>query len=609
MSKNNPRNSLFSRVFKLLLMSTIALSFLYIIDSLIFRSFYHPLTYVYRSSSWLICKTSSFDCKKGYNNNNLENSQQGSSMVVSSQHLASQVGAQVLKDGGNAIDAAVAVGYALAVTDPCCGNLGGGGFMLLHLADGTETFINFRETAPEKASFDMYLDQQGNLIKGLSTDGYLAAGIPGTVKGLNYALNKYGTMSREQVIKPAIALAEKGFMLQQGDIDILHAGKKKLLQPNVAKIFLQDGNKTWKAGDTLFQPDLAKTLGLIAQSETDAFYQGEIAQKIVAASQQNNGIFSLSDFANYQVTEYEPVKCDYRGYQITSSPPPGGGTTLCQMLNILSGYNLQELGWRTPESLHQMFSAMLFAFADRNRYLGDPDFVDNPVDQLLSDEYTASIQQKITDKAINPGSVYTTNIEQEGTNTTHYSVVDKAGNAVAVTYTINSLFGAGVIAPGTGFLLNNEMDDFTTKLGKGNQFGLRQGEANLIEPGKRPLSSMSPTIVTKNGQVHLVTGSPGGSTILTTVLQVITNVIDYDMNLSGAVNIQRLHYQGFPNLVFSEPFALDSKTFVALWDKGYKVVPFPFWGAAESIYIDSQTKEKIGASDFRRSLGKASTSN
>ncbi len=489
-------------------------------------------------------------------------------VVVSTQKEASLVGLEILKDGGNAIDAAVAVGYALAVSDPCCGNLGGGGFMLIHLADGIETFIDFRETAPRKATADMYLDETGDLIEDLSTDGYLAVGVPGTVKGLNYALDKYGTMQRKQVINPAIELAANGFQLQPGDIDIFQAGKKRLLQPNVASIFLQD-NKTYQAGDTLIQPDLANTLSLIAEDE-NAFYQGEIAKKIVAASEENNGILSLEDFANYQVSEYEPVSCDYRGYEVISAPPPGGGTTVCQMLNILSGYDLKELGWKTPQSLHPIFSSMLFAFGDRNRYLGDPHFVDNPIDKLLSPEYAATLRDKIAFAAIPPESVYSTDVQAEGTNTTHYSVVDKEGNAVAVTYTINSYFGAGVIAPETGFLLNNEMDDFTTKLGEVNQFGLRQGKANLIEPGKRPLSSMSPTIVTHDGQVYLVTGSPGGSTIPTTVLQIITNAIDYGMNLSDAVNTPRLHYQGIPNRVVSEPQAINPETSRGLKLRGYE---------------------------------------
>ncbi|PSB07659.1 gamma-glutamyltransferase [Pleurocapsa sp. CCALA 161] len=525
-------------------------------------------------------------------------------VVVSTQQDASAVGLEVLQDGGNAIDAAVAVGYALAVTDPCCGNLGGGGFMLIHLADGNEAFINFRETAPLKADSKMYLDERGKLRENLSTDGYLAVGVPGTVKGLNYALEQYGTMELKQVIEPAIDLAEHGFVLQAGDVDIFEAGKEKLLQPNVAKIFLQDDQKTYQVGDVLIQSDLANTLKALSQEGTEAFYQGEIAQKVVAASQKNKGILSLKDFSSYQVAEYEPISCNYRGYRVASSPPPGGGTTVCQMLNILSGYNLKELGWHTPQSLHHMFSSMLFAFGDRNRYLGDPDFVDNPTNKLLSAEYAASLREKIAFEALDPESVFSTDVPQEGTNTTHYSVVDKEGNAVAVTYTINSYFGAGVVAPGTGFLLNNEMDDFTTKLGSSNQFGLRQGSANLIEPGKRPLSSMSPTIVSKDGQVYLVTGSPGGSTIPTTVLQVITNVIDYGMNIADAVNSPRVHYQGLPNQVVAEAHAITPETFRGLKIRGYSTMPFMPWGAAESILVHGD-KTMIGVNDIRKPAGKA----
>ena len=524
-------------------------------------------------------------------------------VVVSTQKEASEIGLQVLKDGGNAIDAAVAVGYGLAVSDPCCGNLGGGGFMLIRLADGRKTFINFRETAPGDATKDMYLDEAGNIVEGLSTKGYLAVGVPGTVKGLDYALTKYGTMSRDRLMKPAIALARNGFVLQQGDVNIFEAGKKRLSESNVAEIFLKDG-EVYQPGDILIQQDLANTLSLIAQQGTDAFYQGEIAQRVVTASQANNGILSLEDFANYQVSEYQPVSCNYRGYQVISSPPPGGGTTVCQMLNILSGYDLKAMGWKTSVSLHHIFASMLLAFGDRNRYLGDPDFVDNPLDRLLSREYAANLREKIAYQAIAPESVYN-NIHQEGTNTTHYSVVDKQGNAVAVTYTINSYFGAGVIAPDTGFLLNNEMDDFTSKLGEANQFGLRQGATNLIEPGKRPLSSMSPTIVTKDGKLFLVTGSPGGSTIPTTVVQVITNAIDYGLNINDAVNKPRLHYQGFPDRIISEPNAIDSKTIRGLRLRGYKIVPFRTWGAAESILVNPETGLLEGVNDLRKPAGKA----
>ena len=526
-------------------------------------------------------------------------------VVVSTSRDASIVGLEVLKDGGNAIDAAVAVGYALAVTDPCCGNLGGGGFMTIRFADGEETFINFRETAPLKSTADMYLDEEGNIVDELSTRGYLAVGVPGTVKGLNYALEKYGTMSRERVITPAIELASEGYTLQQGDVDIFEAGKDRLEEPETAKIFLDNGNVR-QVGDVLQQPELAATLEQLIP-EGDAFYQGDIAKKIVAASEANGGILSLDDFATYEVDEYEPVTCDYRGYKVITSPPPGGGTTLCQMLTILSGYDLQQTGWRTTESLHYILSSMLWAFGDRNSYLGDPDFVDNPVDRLLSDEYAESIRQQIpANQAIPPEKVYDNEVQSEGTNTTHYSVIDSEGLAVAVTYTINSYFGAGVVAPGTGFLLNNEMDDFTAKVGVANQFGLKQGSTNIIEPGKRPLSSMSPTIVTKDDEVFLITGTPGGSTIPTTVLQVITSVIDYQKSLTEAVNYSRFHYQGFPNQVMAECDAIEPQAIRGLRLKGYNVIPSQReWGGAESIIVNPETNLLEGVNDIRKPAGAA----
>ena len=526
--------------------------------------------------------------------------------VVTTSRDASVVGLEVLKEGGNAIDAAVAVGYALAVTDPCCGNLGGGGFMTIRFADGEETFINFRETAPLSATADMYLDERGNIVDDLSTKGYLAVGVPGTVKGLNYALDKYGTMSRERVITPAIELASKGYTLQQGDIDIFEAGKSRLEEAETAKIFLDENKKVREVGDVLKQPELAATLQQLIP-EGDAFYRGEIAQKVVAASEANGGILSLEDFATYDVDEYAPISCNYRGYKVISSAPPGGGTTLCQMLNILSGYDLQQSGWRTTESLHHILSAMLFAFGDRNSYLGDPEFVDNPLERLLSDEYAESIRQQIpANRAIPPEQVYEREIQSEGTNTTHYSVIDEEGNAVAVTYTINSYFGAGVVAPGTGFILNNEMDDFTAKVGVANQFGLKQGSTNIIEPGKRPLSSMSPTIVTKDDKVFLITGTPGGSTIPTTVLQVITSVIDYQKSLAEAVNTPRFHYQGFPEQVMTEDNAIPARAIRGLRLKGYKVDPSDRqWGGAESIMVNPNTNLLEGVNDIRKPAGAA----
>ena len=566
------------------------------------KSIYHPLIYGYRSISWLICqKTSSVNC---HSNRLLPQQVSGNQgVVVTSQHKATEIGLNILKQGGNAIDAAVAVGYALAVSDPCCGNIGGGGFMLIRRSNGEEVFINFREKAPLLAHSKMYLNDEGNIIKDLSKNGYLAVAVPGSVKGLNYALSTYGTMDLSTVMKPAIELATQGFRLQPGDVEILKAGEAKFKDSHVKSIFLNHQNKSLKVGDLLIQKNLAKTLQLIANSEGKEFYQGEIAQKIVQASNENGGILTQEDFAQYQIEERAPIKCNYRGYEVISSPPPGGGTTLCQMLNILSGYQFLQLNHNSLKSTHLMLSAMFLAYNDRNIYLGDPNFVDIPLEKLLSQEYANKLRQQIQNKAISPGKRSSRNVS-EGINTTHYSIIDREGNAVAVTYTINSYFGAGVMAKDTGFFLNNEMNDFTTKLGVPNQFGLVQGNANKIEPMKHPLSSMSPTIVTKNGEIFLITGSPGGSTIPTTVLQVIVNMIDYKMSLAQALSAPKFHYQGFPPVVITEPFAFKSKTYQQLWQKGYRVIPFPSWGAAASIQMN-QSRHLLGVSDPRKSAGKS----
>jgi gamma-glutamyltranspeptidase/glutathione hydrolase len=528
-------------------------------------------------------------------------------IVVTTQHEASQIGLSILKQGGNAIDAAVAVGYALAVSDPCCGNIGGGGFMLIRFANGRQTFLNFREKAPLAATANLYLDSQGKVIPGLSTKGYRAVAVPGTVKGLETALKQYGTMPRQKLIAPAIALAEKGFILRQGDVEFLNEGIPKLKdQPNMAQIFLKSGTVPYKVGDRWVQKNLAQTLKLISRQGSDAFYQGAIATKLVTASQKNGGILTKADLARYQVVETQPLSCTYRGYEVLSSPPPGGGTTLCQMLNILEGYPLKKLGLRSKESLHDLFSAMLFAYSDRNTYLGDPAFVENPVDRLLSKGYAATIRAKIPpDRAIPPESVYSGAPVPEGTHTTHYSILDREGNSVAVTYTLNTHFGAAVMAGDTGFVLNNEMDDFTAKPGVPNTFGLVQGKTNAIAPGKQPLSSMSPTIVTKDGKVVLITGSPGGSTIPTTVLQVITNVIDYGMTIHEAVSAPRIHYQGLPNQVGAEPNALRPLVMLNLSKMGYQITTRSRWGAAASVWVDPKTGLKWGDNDNRRSAGQA----
>jgi gamma-glutamyltranspeptidase/glutathione hydrolase len=524
-------------------------------------------------------------------------------MVVSEQRLASQIGVDILRAGGNAVDAAVAVGYALAVVNPCCGNIGGGGFMTIHLTNGQNIFLNFREKAPLAATPNMYLDKQGNVIPDKSTTGYAAVAVPGTVLGLDTALEKYGTMTRAQVMAPAIKLAEQGFVLTAADAKLLIAKATDFKQQiNVAKIFLKNG-QAYQAGDRLIQADLANTLKQIAITGPDVFYKGPIAQKIVAASQTQGGLLTLKDFADYNVTELKPIQCSYRGYTIISAPPPSsGGVIQCEMLNILEGYPLHDLGYQSPQSVHYIVEAMRYAFADRNEKLGDPVFVNNPVQQLISKTYAKQLRNKIAATPV--GVIKNNNLQlHEQTDTTHYSVVDRKGNAVAVTYTLNGFFGARVIAGDTGFFLNDEMDDFTTKPGSTNKFNVVQGTANAIAPGKRPLSSMAPTIVLKNKKLFMVLGSPGGPRIITTNLLTILNVIDYDMNIQQAIDAPRFHHQWLPDVIYTEPDTFSATTLQALTVMGYRFMPQTTWGAEEAILLDGGTL--YGANDKRRPAGAA----
>ncbi|MDB6085736.1 MAG: gamma-glutamyltransferase [Gammaproteobacteria bacterium] len=517
-------------------------------------------------------------------------------MVVSAQHVASDVGAAVLRDGGNAIDAAVAVGYALAVTHPCCGNLGGGGFMTIHLATGKNTFINFREKAPQAARADMYLDPRGNIIADESLTGYLAVGVPGTVMGLETAREKYGTLPRETLLRPAIRLAAQGFVLTRGDVDVLDGGTDAFRrEPNVAAIFLNHGSP-FKPGERLVQPQLAAALEAISSGGAQAFYHGAIAETIAAESKAHGGLVTTADFAAYTVTESPPVSCPYRGYTVLSAPPPSsGGVILCEMLRILAGYDLHALGFHSSRSVHYMAEAMRYAYRDRNRYLGDPEFVDNPVDRLISDANAAAIRSRIAANRATPSA--TLGVDEgpaEHAMTTHYSIVDRMGNAVSVTFTINDDFGAKVIAANTGFFLNDEMDDFTAKPGMPNLFGLVQGKTNAIAAGKRPLSSMTPTIVLKDGRPVLVMGTPGGSRIITTVLEIIVNVIDHGMTLQEAVDAPRLHHQWLPDTLAAEPFALSADTTAALTRMGYHVVPLEVWGAGNAAEAVGVAPDEVG---------------
>jgi gamma-glutamyltranspeptidase / glutathione hydrolase len=494
-------------------------------------------------------------------------------MVVTAQHLATRVGVDVLKEGGNAVDAAVAVGYALAVVYPAAGNLGGGGFMTIQLADGRKTFLDFREKAPLAARAGMYLDQAGKLIPGASTLGHLAVGVPGTVAGLELARSRYGTLPRAALIAPAIHYAERGFVLAQGDVNMLAMATDDFKNdPPSAAIFLNHG-QPYAPGQTLVQRDLAATLKRISRRGADGFYKGPVAAAIVASSQAGKGILSLADFEQYQARELKPVACTYRGYGVVSAPPPSsGGVILCEILNILEGYPLKALGFRSAQAVHYQIEAMRHAYVDRNSWLGDPAFVQNPLERLLDKAYAARIRAAIDPhKAAISAELKPGEPPHEGSNTTHYSIVDRFGNAVSVTYTLNGWFGAKVTAAKTGVLLNNEMDDFTSKLGTPNSFGLVQGEANAIAPGKRPLSSMSPTIVTKDGLPLMVLGTPGGSRIITAVLHTILNVIDYGMNVQEAVDAPRFHQQWLPDVTYLEPHAISPDTRRILLDMGHQL--------------------------------------
>ncbi|MGV3549842.1 gamma-glutamyltransferase [Rhizobium sp.] len=540
-------------------------------------------------------------------------------MVVSAHRLASDVGVEILKNGGNAVDAAVAVGYALAVVYPTAGNIGGGGFMTIRLADGRTSFLDFRERAPLAATKTMYLDAQGNVVDGLSTAGYLAVGVPGSVAGFDTALTRFGTMQRARVMAPAVRLAREGFVLEDGDIATLTGGIKKLSKdPAAAAIFLKDGKVPYVEGERLKQDDLATSLAAIMEDGPDAFYKGRIADLIVKASTDKNGILAKADFEQYRVRELAPIRCNYRGYEVISSPPPSsGGVILCEILNVLEGYPLRQLGQGSAETVHYMVEAMRYAYADRNAALGDPDFVKNPVSTLIDKAYAAKIREKIDPLKAGKSVDMKPLALAESVETTHYSIVDKQGNAVSVTYTLNGSFGAGVVADGTGILLNNEMDDFTSKPGVANLYGLVQGEANAIAPKKTPLSSMSPTIITKDGKLFMVIGSPGGARIITITLEAILNVIDHGMNIQEAIDAPRIHHQWMPDTVRMEPFALSPDTQRLLAEMGHTVGIDPnwtIWGQAAGILVGGDSIAAIeegkgprlnGAMDSRSLSGKA----
>ncbi|ENC9174034.1 gamma-glutamyltransferase [Salmonella enterica subsp. diarizonae serovar (6),14:z10:z] len=522
-------------------------------------------------------------------------------MVASVDVMATQVGVDILKQGGNAVDAAVAVGYALAVTHPQAGNLGGGGFMLLRTKDGATTAIDFREMAPAGATRDMFLDEQGNPDSKKSLTSPLASGTPGTVAGLSLALEKYGSLPLNSVVRPAIKLAQEGFIVNDALADDLKTYGSEVLphHENSKAIFWKDGEPL-KKGDKLVQQDLANSLTMIAENGPDAFYKGEIARQIAQQMQQNGGLITTDDLAAYQAVERTPVSGEYRGYQIFSMPPPSsGGIHIVQILNILENFDMNKYGFGSADAIQIMAEAEKYAYADRSEYLGDPDFVNVPWRALTSKTYAKSIAGQIDiNKAkpsseIRPGKL----APYESDQTTHFSVVDKDGNAVAVTYTLNTTFGTGIVAGNTGILLNNQMDDFSAKPGVPNVYGLVGGEANAVGPKKRPLSSMSPTIVVKDGKTWLVTGSPGGSRIITTVLQMVVNTIDFGMNVAEATNAPRFHHQWLPDeLRVEKGFSPD--TLKLLEQKGQKVALKEAMGSTQSIMVGPDG-ELYGASDPR----------
>lgn len=518
----------------------------------------------------------------------IKNTKEG--LAISSNILANEIGQRVLDEGGNAIDAAVAVGYALAVVHPAAGNIGGGGFAVIHLKNGENITLDFREKAPIKATRDMYLDKNKEVIKDSSVIGYLAAGVPGTVAGMSEMLEKYGTKKLSDLIKPAINLAQNGFAITERQAQTMLEVKNEFAKfSSSKKYFLKKDGSTYKEGEILVQKDLAKTLKEIQKNGQKAFYEGKIADLIVKDMQKNGGIITKEDLKSYKPIWRKPVVGNYRGYEIISmGPPSSGGIHIIEILNIIENANIKELGFGSSSTISLMSEAMRQAYADRSEYLGDPDFIKVPTEQLIDKAYAKKIYNKIKpNKAISSDDVRPGLNIKESDNTTHYSIADKWGNAVSVTYTINASYGSAAAVDGAGFLLNNEMDDFSIKPGVPNIYGLVGGDANAIEPNKRPLSSMSPTIILKDGKLFMIVGSPGGARIITTVLQVIVNVIDHKMDISEAVSAPRFHMQWLPDEIRIEKFGMPNDVKGNLEKMGYLVVTKPIMGDVNAIMIDN----------------------
>jgi len=533
-------------------------------------------------------------------------------MVASVHELASRAGVEMMQAGGNSIDAAVATGFALAVVHPQAGNLGGGGFMLIRMADGKTHFLDYREKAPAAATANMYLDSNGNVIESASLVGYKAIGVPGSVAGMVYAEKTYGRLSLEKVIAPAIRLARDGYILAWEDAEDLK-DKDLAKFPASRHTFQRDGNY-YRASETLKQPELAHTLERIAKNPDD-FYHGSLAKELAAAVQKGGGLITIDDLAHYEVKERETIRGSYRGFDIISAPPPSsGGVALVEMLNILEGYDLASYGNRSAEAIHLSAEAFRRAFFDRAEFLGDPDFSKIPVAQLIDSKYGIAWRESIDPQHASPSAKldrpavfneleryaksHSRATAPESKNTTHYSVVDSAGNAVSVTTTLNDSFGSRVTAEGLGFLLNDEMDDFASKQGVPNAYGLIQGPANAIGPGKRPLSAMTPTIVLKDGKLFLVLGSPGGPRIITTVANILMGVIDYGLDIQEAINAPRYHHQWMPDEIYVEK-GISPDTLKLLRQMGHKIETEDSWSDGECIAIDLKSGERLGASDGR----------
>lgn len=535
-------------------------------------------------------------------------------IVASTNEVASRVGVDIMKRGGNAVDAAIAVAFALAVTHPAAGNLGGGGFMVIRMKNGKSTAIDYREMAPAAASRNVYLDKNGDLIKGEggSLVGYRAAGVPGTVRGMELALKNYGSgkLSWAQLIEPARALAANGFTVTNSLARSLRGNDEYLSQyAETKRIYLKNG-AFYKEGEIFRQPELAATFARLQQGGPNEFYEGKTASLIVEDMKRNKGLMTMADLHNYVAKQREPLKGNYRGYEIISMPPPSsGGAVLIEMLNILEGYDLKKMEASSSERYHLMAESMRRAFADRAEFMGDTDFVKVPIAGLIEKSYAAKLRATISlDRASTSAEVRAGEpAGHESEETTHFTVVDAQGNTVANTYTLNNSYGSAAVAKGTGIILNDEMDDFAAKPGTPNMYGLIQGERNAVAPRKRPLSAMTPTIVLrKDGSVWFTVGSPGGPTIINTVLCVISNVIDYQMNIQQALDFPRIHHQWLPDELIFEPYGMSGDTQRALAARGHKLVDKPrYLGDAEGIMIEEKTGVRLGATDPRRSDGLA----